>query len=63
MINNNTYVACFYNGNFYSREIREHDTTIYSDVELGEFSSLKKCNEFLNNAENIYIDNNLGDLL
>jgi len=56
MINNSTYIACFYKGNFYSREVQYHDITIYSDMELAEFSSLKKCKAFLEVAELIYID-------
>ncbi len=56
MKNNTTYVACFYNGNFYSREVQYHSTTVYDDIELAEFSSLKKCNAFLDVAEIIYID-------
>ncbi len=56
MINNSTFIACFDNGNFYSRELKEDDTTVYDDIELNEFSSLKRCNEFLNVAETVYYD-------
>ncbi len=61
MINNSTFIACFDNGNFYSRELKEYDTTVYDDIELNEFSSLKKCNAFLEVAELIYIDTQIKE--
>jgi hypothetical protein len=61
MKNKSTFIACFYNGNFYSREVQYHDTTIYSDIELAEFSSPKKCNAFLDVAEIIYIDTQIKE--